>query len=328
MTLVDRTPEAGAWLDDTSSRFQAMGNYGKILIATLWSDEKGEDGKPVVDIDPDYIVIQICSGQFPLLLDHDPGHPLGRILEAKKFTTPDGVDFIAGVLGLYAGQRLSFEDLRLYSYEGCFQSINTQPLPEQCWILLSADPRDVTSQWVQDVISNTPIPVKAQQASYNAKTSRAQLIRIGLAFTALSWNPYTSVIASEAAKDTYTAIKNSLLVLVKKVSELDNPIMEIKSSHNGCQVSFIVRGRDIQTNYEAMETLSHASLQADRLISNLKANGKVVIEIAYEYDKDSKRWYPSFAILADGTFITDNQKLIISEELPSGLSLGITSSRP
>ena len=46
----------------------------------------------------------------------------------------------------------------------------------------------------------------------------------------------------------------------------------------------------------------------------------------YEFDPGRKAWLPSYAELLDGRIITDNRSLIITENLPMGLSLGLGDS--
>jgi hypothetical protein len=118
-----------------------------------------------------------------------------------------------------------------------------------------------------------------------------------------------------------------LIWIVDKVSELDNPILEIQSHYDGCTVSFILRGNTVEEHYEAMGKLSAAAIQAQHLITNLRVQDKAAVLLVYEFDKESNRWYPSFAELSDGTLVTDNKKLIAEQELPTGLSLGLLSKR-
>jgi hypothetical protein len=122
-------------------------------------------------------------------------------------------------------------------------------------------------------------------------------------------------------------VKSSLNRLVEKVAELDDPILEIQSHHDGCQISFLLRGRDIKSHYEAMESLARAGTQAEHLVAGIRRQGNPALVLVYEYDRESKKWYPSYAELADGTLVTDNQKLIVEQELPRGMSLGLTSIR-
>lgn len=91
-----------------------------------------------------------------------------------------------------------------------------------------------------------------------------------------------------------------------------------------CQVSFLFRGKDEKKLHEAMDALAGAGAQAARLISRLKAQGKVSRQIVYEFDKEATLWVPSFVLLNDDRIITDNLALIAIENLPNGLSLGLT----
>jgi len=73
-----------------------------------------------------------------------------------------------------------------------------------------------------------------------------------------------------------------------------------------------------------MDALAGAGAQAARLISRLKAQGKVSRQMVYEFDKEATLWVPSFVLLNDDRIITDNLALIAIENLPNGLSLGLT----
>lgn len=46
--------------------------------------------------------------------------------------------------------------------------------------------------------------------------------------------------------------------------------------------------------------------------------------MVYEFDKEATLWAPSFVLLNDDSIITDNLALIAIENLPNGLSLGLT----
>ncbi|MNL79879.1 hypothetical protein D3C87_2065790 [compost metagenome] len=75
-----------------------------------------------------------------------------------------------------------------------------------------------------------------------------------------------------------------------------------------------------------MDALAGAAAQAARLISKLKTQGKISRQMVYEFDKEALLWAPSFVLLNDDRIITDNLALIAIENLPKGLSLGLTRS--
>ncbi len=326
MRLADETPEASAWLDEIVAAHKAKGRFNQVKPSIIWSDIKDKDGKLIVDIDPDSLVSEINSGKFPHHLGHDPGHPLGKLLESRKFNAPSGEQFIAAVMGLYAGKVTSFADL-LVQVDAEFPSPTNLPFFEIKWINLSIDPREFPNDWVEDVVTGSQFPIRATAASNNAQKPPHQLIRVGVLFVTLVWNPYVSTIASEAGKDTYAGIRTALERIVEKASKLENPILEIQSHHSGCEISFVLRREGVQTSYEAMAKLPLAASQAEHLVANLTANGNSPKLLVYEFDHEANRWYPSFAELNDGTLVTDNEKLIAVEELPTGFSLGLVSTR-
>lgn len=326
MTLADETPEATAWLDAEMAKYREAGRFNDVQSAVIWSDIKGEDGKPIIDIDPDAHVSQINKSGQPLLLGHDPGHPLGKVLVARKFSSPTGENFIAAVLGLYAGKRKSFAELNVTT-DSVFPSPASVPYFENIRLDLAVDPRQFPDEWLRDIIRNSPFPIHAQRASYNELKSPHQLIRLGVMFVTLAWNPFVTEIGSEAGKDAYGALRSALSYVVERAADLTNPLIEMQSFHDGCQISFMLRQHGVKDGYTAMSKLSGAAIQAQHLIANLRKAGARPVVVAYEYDHEAQLWYPSFAEMSDGEFVTDNAKLIAVEELPRGMSMGLVTSR-
>jgi hypothetical protein len=168
-----------------------------------------------------------------------------------------------------------------------------------------------------------PMPVQRQELSHNALDAPHELIRVGVIYMSLVWNPFTTSVAGEAGKDAYIALKSWIRKLVEKISERKNPILEIQSHHDECHISFIIRGTNVKRNYAAHDALQLAASQAAALVANMKAAGAAPKKLVYEFHKDDDIWFPSFAELHDGRFISDNSALIAIEKLPRGLSLGL-----
>jgi hypothetical protein len=327
MGLLVQTPEAVAWQNKNVDFHRAEGHFGEVRGGVVWSSAKDADGNLIVDIDPQVLVNEIKLDKFPLLLQHDPGHPLGKILDAELFIARSGEQFVAAVMGFYAGRRISFADLAT-DVSAPYEELAQLPeLPSDYRIDIVVDLREISEGWLKAVVTDAELPVRIVAASYNAKDSNAQLIRVGVLFVTVAWNPLVTTIATEAGKDIYAAAKHTLERVVDRMSDLANPILEIKSHHDDCQISFILRGVARATNREAMGKIASAASAAEFLLSRMKAQGKSPKNLVYEYDRTIGNWFPSYAELADGTFITDNEKLYAVQELPDGLSLGLTSSR-
>ncbi len=258
-----------------------------------------------------------------LLKSHDPGFPVGKILSAALFTSPDGINFIAAVLGFYQGsKKFSFEDLNLGPITPSIPSY-LPDLTDEAWIEFGVDPREVGEMWVADALNDSPLRVKQKKRSHNAAEVVSQLVSIGLPYAILVWNPFVKAIATEAGKDTYVAMKKWLGKLFGKLPELSNPIVEIASIYKECQVSFIIRGGDVMSHYAALEALSVAAQTAATLVQRMTLAGFPPVRLTYEYYPEEGSWQPSFAELKSGRFITDNAKLIEINKLPLGLSIGV-----
>jgi hypothetical protein len=141
---------------------------------------------------------------------------------------------------------------------------------------------------------------------------------------ALVWKPFITAVATEAGKNAYAGIHGWLRSLFGKLSERRNPVVVIQSHHDGCQVSFIFRGKDVKRNYAAHDALSIAAVQAGHLVANMKHGGFAPKQIIYEFHPQDDKWFPSYAEVYDGQLVTDNAVLIAVEQLPPGLSLGIS----
>ena len=143
-------------------------------------------------------------------------------------------------------------------------------------------------------------------------------------FVALVFKPFVTTVATEAGKDFYANMSRWVRSLLFKLSKLRKPILELQSSYDGCQVSFMFRGTDVKRHYAAHEMLPDAAAQAGQLVKNIKRAGYEPKLIFYEFHPQDCKWFPSYAELNDGRFVTDNSLLISVEQLPTGLSLGIS----
>ena len=258
-------------------------------------------------------------------MGHDPGFPVGKVLAAEVFTSQDGETFIAAVLGFYeGGARLSFRDLRLDTAAAVSSPVRLPALTDDCWINVATDPREVEQAWLEDVLRAAPMRVERAELSHNAADPTHELIVVGLLFITLVWNPFITAVATEAGKDAYASLRLWLRTLFEKLAERRNPVVEIQSHHEGCQVSFIWRGKDVKRHFAAHDALPIAAAQADHLLTNMKGCGLDPKLIVYEFHPQHDIWFPSYAELQDGRLITDNSALIAVERLPSGLSLGLS----
>lgn len=325
--LLAENPEAADWIDQAKVAFGRERAFGRITGAVIWSDAIGLNGEQLVPADPVALVASINADGFQLLKGHDPGFPLGKVLAAEVFTGADDTTFVAAVMGFYKGARLSFRDLELDSIPAIASPARLPALPDTCWINLATDPREIELEWVDDVVRAAPIRVETTELFHNAADSLHELIRIGMLFTILVWNPFIKAIATEAGKDAYASMHRWLRHLFDKIAELRDPILEVQSHHNECYVSFILRGKDVQRHYAALDALSTAATQAQYLIANMKNRGFAPKLLVYEFHPQNDKWFPSYAELCDGRLVTDNNLLIAIEQLPPGVSLGLSRGK-
>lgn len=321
-SLIDDSPEAAAWVDQTLKLYSGANTFGKAVSAVLWTDTKGPDGLVVGSDDPSALIDEINLRGLPMFRGHDPGFPVGRTVAARLFSHPSRRNFVAAILVLYEDdKKLSFSSLNVDPLPSASSPAALDELDPGTWLEFATDPREVDAQWVEEVTNDPPIPIKPVELSHNAADAQNELIRIGLAFIALVWNPFVKTVATEAGKDAYAAIHDWLRRLWKKLADRRNPVVVVQSRQSGCEVSFIFRGKDIELHYQAHEGLSLAAAQAAVLINSMKSSGIVPASLVYEFDKS--RWFPSYAILDSGQLVTDRGLLIALEQLPKNLSIGI-----
>jgi hypothetical protein len=326
MSYLLEVTAAREWVDSAILR-HSNGIYGKLIPAVVWTDERGEDGELIIPTDPIELVTNINTGSFILLENHDPGNPKGQVLESAYFEDQSGSKFVAAIFGYYAGGSvLEFSQLGL--------DIALQPLPktlpllpDNAWIEFAFDSREIDSLWVEQVTRNVPIRLKFTELSHNTADVTHELLRIGIGYLAIVWNPLVTSIANEAGKRIYAELHEWIRNLLSKLADMRNPILEVSSFQNDCQVSFLLRGRDVELHYAAHDALAEAGVQAAQLIKTLNSQGNPVRQLTYEWDKKALRWYPSFAILEDNKIIVDSITLIAIEKIPSGLSLGIRKGK-
>ncbi len=322
--LIADHEEARSWVHQVKQAHSQNGIFGKIVGSVIWSDATGPDGELLVPIDPVSIVENINANGFRLLKGHDPGFPLGKVLAAADFTGSNGERFVAAVLGFYQGNRLSFRDIAVDTAPAVSSPTSLPPLGNGCWINFGFDPREVEPEWVDSVLRTAPMPVKRIPLSNNAAEIQNELIIVGVLFVALVFKPFVTTVATEAGKDAYAGLHSWLRTLFARLSGRRNPIVEIQSFHDGCQISFMARGTDVKRHYAALDALPVSAAQAKHLAENMKATGFAPKLIVYEFHPQDDKWFPSYAELLDGRFVTDNNILIAVEQLPAGLSLGIS----
>jgi hypothetical protein len=321
-TLIDDVPEAAAWVERTLSLHSGAHAFGKAVSAVLWTNAKGPDGLVVGGDDPSALIDEINAQGLPMFRGHDPGFPVGRTVAARFFTHPSRGKFVAAILVLYEDDKnLSFRALNLDPSPPASSPAALDELDSDTWLEFATDPREVDAHWVEALTNGTAITVKLVELSHNAADAQSELIRIGLAFIMLVWNPFVTTIATEAGKSTYAAIHDWLRHLWKKLADRRNPVVAVQARQGGCEVSFIFRGKDVELHYQAHEGMSLAAAQAAVLISSMKSNGIVPTSLVYEFDKS--RWFPSYAILDSGQIVSDRGLLIALEQLPTSLSIGI-----
>jgi hypothetical protein len=324
---MQETPAALKWAEEAERR-HSEGKFGELVRAVIWTDARGADGELLVAVDPARLVTEINSNPFTLLHNHDPGLPKGQMLESACFESEGGQKFVAAVLGYYAGgDVLGFRDLGLDVGTSVPPPERLPALFDDVWIEIATDSREVDEEWLDQVTNDSPVRIERSELSHNAADSLQELIRIGLPYVILVWNPFVKAIASEAGKASYAGIHEWFRRLLSRMADRRSPILDFHSHQDGCQVSFLFRGKDVKKLNDALDALAGAAAQAARLISRLKAQGMASRQLVYEFDKEALLWAPSFAVLNDDRIITDNLALIAIENLPKGLSLGLTRSK-
>lgn len=256
--------------------------------------------------------------------NHDPGRPKGQVIESSEFKTKTGRKFVVAILGYFAGgDVLSFSGLNIDTKKTIASPKTLPVLGSDFHIELAADPREVDFEWLDRATRDPLLKIKRSELSHNSDEVLQELIRVGVPYVLLVWNPLITSIATEAGKSLYSAGNSWLRKLLENICEKRNPVVEIQSFQDNCGISFIFRGRSVKIKYAAHEALPSAATQAAQLVKNLKERGMPARELKYEFSAEASKWFPSFAILDDGRIVTDNASLIAIEQLPTGLSLGL-----
>lgn len=320
-SLIDETLDASAWVEQRFAALSEGNELGRLVSAVVWTDGYLDDGEPIGGGDPSVIVNEINEQGLPLLRGHDPGLPAGRVAAAQAFTSPSGTRFVAAILAYYEpDHQLGFASLGVDPFPSV-RSPTTLGSLDGARIEFGIDRREVESHWLDEVLEGAPLFVKRIEFSHNAAESVKELIRVGLPLAALLWNPLVTTIANKAGKDIYAGIRLWLQKLWKKLTELRDPIVDVQVDHNGCNVSFILRGHDVDQHYAAHAAWPVAAAQAVKLIDSLGQRNRTLITLTYEYEQS--RWFPSYAIMADGRIVSDRSILIAFEQVPKSLSMGI-----
>lgn len=322
--LIAETPEAYNWVIREKSQYTGGATFGNFHPGVIWVDDVDVDGEPIGETDPSEMIAQINSEGWPLYRGHDPGFPSGRVIAAKLFVDPSGRKFVAAILGFYVDElRLSFDDLGVDSNPKASSPLALDAISNDCWLDIATDPREVNSQWLENVLHDAPLPVVHQELSHNTEDWKHELIRIGLPYVLFVWNPFVTTVAQESAKDVYAGIRRWLRNFWNKLDSCKDPIISLQSYQDGCDVLFLFRGKDIKRHYDAHDTLPIAAAQAANLISSMRSRDAAPLTLIYEFDPQHGRWFPSYATLEDGQLVSNRNILIALEQHQTGLSIGI-----
>jgi len=322
--LITETPEACSWVSHEKSRRTEDSVFGSFQAGVIWIDEPCSDREIIGGGDPSTMIDQINNEGWPLYRGHDPGFPSGRSIAAKLFVSPSGRKFVAAILGFYVDElRLSFDDLGVDSNPKASSPLELDAISNDCWLDIATDPREVDARWLANVLQNAPLRVVQQESSHNTEDWQHELIRIGLVYASIVWNPFVTTVAQEAAKDVYAEIRKWLRNFWSELSSRKDPVVSLDSYQDGCNVSFLFRGKEVKLHYEAHDALPIAAAQAAILVRSMRSRNADPVEIVYEFDQQQARWFPSYAILKNGQFVSNRNILIALEQHPTGLSIGI-----
>jgi hypothetical protein len=324
-SLLDGHADAITWVEQQKVAHEGNPVFGNLVSAVIWTDGPSKNDELVVPVDPAVLVDRINTDGLPLYREHDPGFPVGRVLAAKRFTSTADAQFVAAVFGLYSEEkRISFGALGVDSNSAARLPESLPPLADRNWIQFDTDSREVDATWIESVVRDAPLPVKRRESAHYAAVSLHELILIGLPYVVLVWNPFVKSFATEAGKDAYAGVHRWLQSVWDKLASRRNPVVRIAAHQGNCLVSFIFRGKDVNTNYAAHEALSIAAAQAAQLVTHMEKRGVAPRSLVYEFESGSHKWFPSYAELHDGRLVSDRKILIAIEQLPSYVSLGIT----
>ncbi len=322
--LITKTPEACSWIAREKSRRTGDSIFGSFQGGVIWIDKPCSDGEIIGGADPSTMIDQINNEGWPLYRGHDPGFPSGRSIAAKLFVRPSGQSFVAAILGFYVDElKLSFNALEVDSNPEASSPLVLDAISNDCWLDIATDPREVDSRWLENMLYNAPLPVVQRELSHNAEDWQHELIRIGLVYASIVWNPFVTTVAQEAAKDVYAGIHKWLRNSLSELSSCKDPVICVDSHQDGCDISFLFRGKEVKRHYEAHDALPISAAQAVILIKSMRSNNADPSQIIYEFDSQSSRWFPSYAILKNGKLVSDRNILIAIEQHPTGLSIGI-----
>lgn len=322
--LLSDTSEANAWAIEAIARH--MGNiYGELVPGVIWTDARAKDGSLLVEGDPESLLRALRREPIPLMHGHDPGRPIGYVLEAAQFQTPHGERFVAAILGYYTQDRtITFAELGLSDVFAPPVS-ELPPLPSNLRIEIATDPREVSEKWVDSIAKSAPLSVTRTPLSHNSSEALQELIRIGLPYILLVWNPLVKAFGTELGKAAYAGLYSWLKGVIAAASKHNAPVLCLESVQQNCNVSFLIRGNDVSLNYAALEALSQAAAHAAKLIDVLTQRGMPPSKLVYEFDSKAMRWFPSYAVLGNGRIIANSPMLITAAaDLPKGLSLGLS----
>ncbi|WP_380783616.1 hypothetical protein [Sphingomonas sp. R86520] len=322
--LIEKSPEATAWMKEVLAVHAKGAAFDRVASSVIWSNATDSDGALLVPVDPFELAAKINDNPFPLLLRHDPGRPMGKVLVAKVFENSSGEIFVAAMLGLYeSALKLGFGALGLDVLAEVQLPTELPALPHDLRFEIGADAREIDLETLYEIAREAPIPTDVQRRSHNAAEATLTLLQVSIPYMVLVWNPFIKAFATEAGKDSYAAVRYWLKKLSARLAKYQDPIVELQSTHEDCHVSFLVRGQNIARNYKALDALDGAAKRAAHLIAQMGAAGFAPVRLVYEFLPDDDLWYPSFAELKDGRLVTDNAALIAVENIPLGLSLGI-----
>ncbi|MBI2566065.1 MAG: hypothetical protein HYV63_03380 [Candidatus Schekmanbacteria bacterium] len=272
----------------------------------------------------------INSGELWMNVMHDPLiQPGGRAIGAKVFYSPrTDTHILAGVAGVYKVEKLpTFADVGITAdiLAAAESAVQLEPddkdkVPP---LTLGFSPQEIDESVIIDALAHTPPELDIRAERHFRKALDPLTIVSLCASVSFFLRGVSYVLKTPLAEECQRELGKQLVKWLKehvfpKLFQKKRTLFEFVAEHNGCRVQLVTPAEKPGVLAEAAD---HAMDGIRSAVAMLDAFKHLEFKkLIYEWDENTKRWYPLHAATAKAGVISNRPQLIAMEQM-KGFSL-------
>lgn len=339
-TYFDQVPEALQFCKDVCDNIEKhkihpneeFADLGMGILTSSVIDRSGEQVAPKAI---ESIVQQVNERGLWMNADHDPIiQPIGRILKAQMFWTPDKqTAFVAGALGYFDVSKLP----PIPEVPQGSDPFDGVPVDDEWWNLqVKFNTKEIPEATLMRALAGAPPHLTVEVGHARRKSADPiTIIEFVLSTYVLLGNPLSKKVLERVgdsagaeiertSKDFYRWIRSDI---GQRISELrsEKSRLIFHASHAGCAIEFILPGYSVDEIAIACDATPPAVLRACSLAHALRDSEPEAM--AYVWHVGTASWRPKW-VRTRRNGLLSNQPELVAYEKYSSLSIGFEITDP